>query len=152
MEKADGAWMPATLPGGELLLWASSAPTATVYAFTRGDDTTPLAATNAVPPSDAAYELALPDDQRTPEAVRLADILYCYKEGVNPADDGSISLDFDHAMSKLVYAEGLYHRFATITCGEGSPHCTAPERSHGSVRGWHAQPRTTFRCRADALF
>lgn len=124
MKKTGDAWSANNLSAGGNLLWSSSTPNATVTAYTTDTENNTITATNA-DFTGQAIDVNLPTDQSTANAVKKADYLYCFKEGVTPEAGGILNLDFSHVMSKLeiTYSygtelEGTTTSLTSCTIGE----------------------------------
>lgn len=131
LAKTDGEWAPTNLPDGQQLLWCSTTPNATVRAFGYGPEYSIVteAANNSNSFDNTVYCFQQVD-QSTPEGVTSSEFLYCYRENVSPEEDGSLSLDFDHALSKLVISytygtelDGSDRQLTACTIGEVINRC-----------------------------
>lgn len=124
LEKVADKWMPTNLPDGKQLLWCGTVSNATVRAFVYGSGERPTAKNNSDTLDEPQY-IFQAVDQNTPEGVTSAELLHCYKENVNPEEDGILNLDFDHVLSKLVInytygteLDGSYRQLTSCTIGE----------------------------------
>ena len=65
---------------------------------------------------EASVSLSAQTDQSTAEAIKSSDHLYYYSNAVTPSSDGTISIPFDHVMSKLEVKVTLRNQYG----GSGS--------------------------------
>ena len=72
------------------LLWEGSKGNVTVTAATF-----PLSKTST------SYDLSAQTDQSTADGIKASDHLYYFSNAVTPSENGTISIPFDHIMSKL---------------------------------------------------
>ena len=109
MKHEDGKWVAYASDAANAnkidMLWAGSQSPITV-----------TAATFPLSGASTSYTLSALTDQSTAEDIKASDHLYYYSNAVTPSSDGTISIPFDHVMSKLEVKVTLRNQYG----GSGS--------------------------------
>ena len=111
------------------LLWEGSEGNVTV-----------TAATFPLPTNATSYTLSANTNQSTADAVKASDHLYYYSNAVKPSENGTISIPFDHIMSKLEITVTLRTQYGAsenpITSAIAFGSATSATYSHAGETPW----------------
>ena len=130
MKNEEGKWVAYKSDAADAptvdMIWAGSPGTITVKAATFSL-------------SDASTTLNALTDQSTAEGIKASDHLYYYSNAVKPSENGTISIPFDHIMSKLEITVTLRTQYGAsetnpITSAIGS--ATNATYSHADATPW----------------
>ncbi|MCI7017786.1 MAG: fimbrillin family protein [Prevotella sp.] len=132
MKNEEGKWVAyesdAEGAAKKEMSWAGSTGTITVKAatFSLSSASTPLKALT---------------DQSKAEGIKASDHLYYYSNAVTPSENGTISIPFDHIMSKLEITVTLRNQYGTpetnpITSAIALGSATSATYSHAEATTW----------------
>ena len=132
MKNEEGKWVAYKSDAADAptvdMIWAGSPGTITVKAATFSL-------------SDASTTLNALTDQSTAEGIKASDHLYYYSNAVKPSENGTISIPFDHIMSKLEITVTLRNQYGTpetspITSAIAFGSATSATYSHAEETPW----------------